>query len=76
MKAPLILMLFALSASTLAATPTETCRATVQKQIDAVDSRMRDGYKGAEGTRLTERRRKLRAVYAECTKNPNAWKKL
>ncbi len=44
------------------------CEAKIQPKIDALDSKLRDGYTASEGEKLKERRRKLVAQRDACRK--------
>lgn len=57
-------------AGTRTATSAEraACEARIQPRIDAIDAKMRAGYRAREGESLKEKRRKLVAERAACGK--------
>jgi hypothetical protein len=44
----------------------ERCEAPIERQIEQINDRMREGYSGTEGERLKERLRDLQAEKARC----------
>jgi hypothetical protein len=57
-------------AGTRTATSAEraACEAKIQPRLDAIDAKMRSGYRAREGEALKEKRRKLVAERAACAK--------
>jgi hypothetical protein len=51
------------------------CKAIVQGRIDVLDADMHKGDKTNQAHKLLKRRDRLKAQYADCEKNPKAYKK-